>query len=377
MTRSEQHGNSEIARLAGIASLLFLLVTAITAQAQTYTVLHTFTGHGDGANPAAGLTMDRAGNFYGTSSYGGYSGGGCSYNGCGVVYKLSYSGSGWTLTPLYTFQGGNDGAIPNARVVFGPDGSLYGTTYAGGGTGACGAGEYTGCGTVFRLQPPARACENFLCAWTETVLYRFNGSDGAGPNMGDLVFDRAGNIYGTTLVGGVTGGGVAFKLAPSSGWTETVLWNFAGGSDGSNPQSGVIFDSAGNLYGTNYGGTAYELTPSGSEWVEENLREHLAQPWGGLVFDPAGNLYGTTVNGGSDGGASIFELTPSNGGWTYSQIYSLVGYGGGPTDSLILDSEGNLYGTSNVTDPNGGGGGVFELMPSNGAWIYVDLHDFT
>ena len=373
MTSSERL-RSVLVRQAGTASLFVLLLTAITARAQTYTILHNFTGQGDGANPLAGLTMDRAGNFYGTASYGGYSGGGCD-GGCGVVFKLSRSGSGWTMTPVYTFQGGNDGALPNARVVFGPDGSLYGTTYAGGGTG-CAAYGIIGCGTVFRLRPPARACQSFLCTWTETVLHRFNGSDGSGPDLGDLVFDQAGNLYGTTLTGGLSGGGVVYKLSPASGWTETVLWNFTGGSDGGNPTSGVILDNAGNLYGTNLAGVAYELVPSASGWTAQSLAPQifLNQPWGGLVFDPAGNLFGTTLDGGN-GNGSIFELTPGNGEWQYQQIYSLAGYGGGPTDSLILDSEGNLYGTSNVTDPYGGAGGVFKVM-RGGTWTYIELHSF-
>jgi hypothetical protein len=193
------------AALVPLAIALAILTIAPMAQAQTLSVLHSFTGYGDGAVSTAGLTMDHAGNFYGTTSIGGAAYG---TEGYGTVFELSRAGASWILRTIYTFQGGDDGFNPYAGVVFGPDGALYGTTSDSGdpednrGTNhydSCGA-----CGTVFRLTPPSHFCQSFSCPWTKTVLYRFTaaGGDGAAPGYGDLAFDAAGNIYGTTTAGG-------------------------------------------------------------------------------------------------------------------------------------------------------------------------------
>ena len=393
-----------ISQAATTVALAVAITFALTfganqsAQAQTFSVIHQFTGGQDGANPYAGLTMDAAGNLYGTAASGGNTGGGCAVDGgCGSVFKLAYKGSGRIFAPLYSFQGGNDGSTPYARVIIGPDGALYGTTHQGGGSG-CGG---SGCGTVFRLRPPATACKTALCYWTETVLYQFTGgSDGGLPGNGDLVFDQAGNLYGTTTTGGVgscNGGtcGVVYELTPSSGsWTESVLYSFAGGSDGGSPFAGVIFDKAGYLYGTAsaggnlacnapYGcGTLFQLTPSGSGWVENVLYTFQggsdgASPFGGLIFDPSGNLYGTTPSGGSGGGGTVFILTPSNGNWTLGVVYSFTGSGNspGPSDNLIMDATGNLYGTT-ADEGAYGYGSVFKLTGSGGNWTNTSLHDF-
>ena len=230
--------------LAPVPALMLVLLTVTPnqiAQAQTYTVLHSFTNSTDGANPTAGVTIDRAGNLYGTTSHGGI--------GHGTVYKLQRRGSSWTLNPLYSFAGGADGASPTARVIFGPNNLLYGTTAYGGNQNA---------GTVFRLAPSPKACSRATCAWTETLLYVFSGAaDGASPGYGDLVFDQAGNLYGTTYSGGESSEGVAFELIPANGmWTENSIYAFSG-SNGSGPLSGVVFDGAGNLYGTTYQGGRY------------------------------------------------------------------------------------------------------------------------
>lgn len=290
-----------------------------------------------------------------------------------MIFRLVHSGAGWTLTPIYTFQGGTDGGVPYAKVLFGPEGALYGTTSGGGAAGY---------GTVFSLRPPASACRAALCPWTETVLYNFNnGSDGGNPYLGDLTFDQAGNIYGTAAGGGAYGYGVVFKLTHSGGgWTESVLWNLTGGGDGANPYSGVIFDSTGNLYGTAaYGGlgygTVYELSPSQSGWTEKTLYVFTGQDQGnavgGVTMDANGNLYGTT--GGVEGLGEAYELSLSNGNWVFSLLQSFNGYEG-PFDTPTLDSQGNLYGTSAFT---GGNGEVFKLTPSDGRWIYTHLHDST
>jgi uncharacterized repeat protein (TIGR03803 family) len=351
---------------AAVALLLALVVVMPAAQAQTLTVLHTFSGGGDGASPSAGVTMDRAGNIYGTTIYGGATGN-------GVVFKLSHPN--WVLNTLYSFTGGNDGGNPQARVIFGPDGSLYGTTSAGN----------QGNGVVFNLKPQVTACKSAICPWSETALYRFlGGSDGSGPAYGDLTFDPSGNLYGTTLAGGLNtcGGacGVVFKLTRSgNSWTESVPYLFTGGNDGGSPFSGVIFDNAGNLYGTAYYGgaqflgTAYELIPSGSGWTEKTLTDFSGgggSPLGGLTFDPKGNLYGTGFAGGT-----AFELMPSGGNWIYSLLYTFNGFDG-PFGSPTLDASGNVYGT-NATGGAYDQGFIFKLTPSNGGWTFTDLYDFT
>jgi uncharacterized repeat protein (TIGR03803 family) len=355
-----------------IAIVFALMVVTQSAQAQTFTLLHTFTGP-DGADPAAGLAMDRAGRLYGTTVYGG---GG---PGLGIVFQLSRKGTGWIFNHLYTFNGNatNDGARPFAGLTIGPDGSFYGTTHEGG--GACSLTNH-GCGTVYNLKPPASACKTALCPWAETVIYRFaGGSDGAAPGYGNLVFDQAGNIYGTTTKGGV-GGGTVFELTPSNdGWTESVLYGFRGGDDGGVPWGALVLDKGGNLYGTTYNGggkacsgegcgTVFELTPSGSGWTETILYSFQGGsdggfPYAGLVFDQSGNLYGATLYDGSGQGGTVFELTPSNGTWAFNLLYSLSSFQG-PYNSLVFDAAGNLYGTAAQDD---GAGLVFELTPEAAA----------
>jgi len=376
-------------RTASLALVLAVLVTTgilgvPAAPAQTYTILHNFSG-GDGANPYAGLTMDRAGNLYGTTEYGGTHICFQTENlGCGTVFKLTHGGSGWVFSELYDFTGGTDEGYPQARVVFGPDGTLYGTTGNGGLGGAGGPG------TVFNLRPPARPCKSVSCPWTETVLFAFSVDAGWIP-LGDLAFDAAGDIYGTTEVGGKYQNGVVYELTGSGGvWTENVLWNFTGGVDGGQPTSGVIFDRAGNLYGTvptnNYQGNTlglvYELVPSGTGWTEKALyyfqgSDDGAYPYAGLLFDAAGNLYGAARNEGANNGGTAFRLTPVEGNWSLATLYGFAegrGYWG-PVQALAMDSAGNLYGATS-TDGAYGHGAVFKLTPSNGGWVYTSLHDF-
>src|SRR5271165_5903763 len=190
--------------------VMFVLAVVLTqpAQTQTFKVLYNFTGGQDGASPEAGLTMDKAGNLYGTTYFGTYHGN----NDYGTVFKLTLKGSSWLYNNLYSFTGGSDGAYPEARVIFGPDGSFYGTTQNGG----SGSG-----GTVFNLKPPLTPCKAAMCPWVETVIYSFSpGSGGYGPGLGDLVFDQTGNIYGTTTSGGTGNAGVVFRLTHSGGhWT--------------------------------------------------------------------------------------------------------------------------------------------------------------
>lgn len=382
MTYLNQHGRCifGLNLCTASATLVFALsfVVAPSAHAQSFTVLHNFADGQDGAQPVAGLTMDKAGNFYGTASAGG--------SGYGAVFKLARKNSAWILSPLYSFMGGNDGAGPVATMVLGPNGTLYGSTAAGGG-GACSKiYEYSGCGTIFNLRPGAAACKTALCPWTEAVIYRFaGGSDGAYP-IGELLFDPSGDIYGTSADYLQFGSlGTVFELTIfGDGWVKNDAHRFSG-SDGQYPAAGVIFGPDGDLYGTTYYGGAngygvvYQLSPP-QDQTEKVLYSFQNGSDGsavaaGLVFDNAGNLYGATTTGGSGGGGTVFELMPSNGHWTLSVLVSFTG-SGGPSSSLVMDTSGNLYGTT-VSDGVYGAGNVFKLTPSGGGWTYMDLYDFT
>ena len=364
MVRTQKNYGAAIAQIAACLALFF---AAVTAQTQTLTVLHTFTGGADGYEPYAGVTLDQQGRIYGTTIQGGL-------HDDGVVFRLAREGQGWALSPIYSFGSQkDDGVNPVSRVVFGPGGLLYGTTSSGG----SGRG-----GTVFSLKPPATACKAALCPWVETILYNFTGgADGGDPLYGDLSFDQAGNIYGTTAGGGSSGEGVVFKLARSgSGWTESVLWNFTGGSDGGLPVSGVIFDSAGNLYGTTGNfppGTVYELSPTQSGWSETTLysfTSHTGAGSGGLIMDAHGNLFGIT--GGLDGGnGAAYELTPQNGSWSFTLLQNFGNEYLGTLAAPTFDSHGNLYGPV----PTIGGeftGEIFQLTPSGDQWIYRSFYTF-
>src|ERR1019366_2707993 len=343
MRRSAQYRRSirevtQVMTVGAFAILLIILPTQI--QAQTYHVLYAFNGGLDGAEPWAGITVDAAGNLYGATMYGGGS------NNRGTVFKLKHNGSGWIINPLYSFIP-SDGQYPEARVIIGPNGTLYGTNTFGG------AFDH---GTVYNVRPPANPCRATLCPWAEIVLYSFTGlADGGDPGYGDLNFDHAGNLYGTTTQGGANRGGVIYELQRSGGsWMESVLYSLDAYTSGIYPYSGVIFDSAGNLYGTataagGGSGAVFRLTPSGSGWVENTLytfpRDEStgAGPYGTVVFDQSGNLYGTTALGGAYYAGTVYELTPSGGNWIESVLYSFADYG--PYVGLTMDAAGNLYGT--------------------------------
>jgi uncharacterized repeat protein (TIGR03803 family) len=353
------------------------------------TVLHSFT-NADGATPMAGLTMDAAGNLYGTTFQGGnlnY----CSGFGCGEVFQLAPSSSStWQLNVLYTFTRGRDGGVPLAGVILDSAGNIYGTTRDGGSNNTC-AEFNSGCGVVFKLSQSSAG------VWKETVIHNFTGGwDGANPLSG-LMIDAANNVYGMTNVGGLVttecryGCGVVYRLAPASngGWTPTVLHTFTGGGDGSFPYAVLIHDSAGNLYGTTAQGgnsncepynpsgcgVVFKLSPTSSgEWKETVLHAFIggfkdgALPLAGVVFDSSGNLYGTTYNGGRGcigyGCGVVFEMKPTSGGkWKGVFLTTFTGgfEGGNPYSALILDSAGNLYGTAAIGGTSWGL--VFEITP--------------
>jgi uncharacterized repeat protein (TIGR03803 family) len=346
----------------------------------TVSILHVFKG-ADGGNPYAGLVLDAAGNLYGTTA-----GGGASNE--GTVFKLHPNSDGtWTERVLHNFSCGSDGCSPQGELIFDAIGNLYGTTARG---------AYGG-GIVFKLAP------NPDGSWTESILHMFGSQsrvDGLVPSA-RLVFDSAGNLYGTTSQGGdpcnnpAAGCGVVFKVAPNPDgtWTETVLYRFSGGSDGASPWGAVIFDAAGNLYGTTVsGGTnnscalwewkgcgvVFKLAPSPDGiWTELVLHSFTGgadgcSPQAGLIFDSAGNLYGTTAwggdvtrcsgpNGGVFGGGVVFKLAPTLSGWSETVLHTFVGCGSNPQAPLLLDPEGHLYGTTLLGFRNYGL--VFEITP--------------
>jgi uncharacterized repeat protein (TIGR03803 family) len=285
-----------------------------TGGAWSYSVLYQMGGAFDG-NPAGGMTFDAAGNLYGTSAWG------CGYgDGVSCVFEMTPSGGSWTFNLLYGFDfTGSAGWYPSGTTpIFDAKGNLYATTAFGGNSGCSpyGNGCY-GLGVVFELTPSENG------TWTEQVLHAFTGGkDGESPAC-PLVFDAAGNLYGTTYAGGAYGKGNIFKLTPNADgtWTLHVLHQFTGGKDGSMPLGNVIFDAAGNLYGTtNQGGAngygvVFKLTPILSGGWGYSVLHHFrdlpgAYPGAGLALDTAGNLYGTTAGDGTKTFGSVFEITP-------------------------------------------------------------------
>jgi uncharacterized repeat protein (TIGR03803 family) len=368
-----------IVPLAALSLILGLLTTSATAFAPSKEkILHFFNGS-DGRDSYSNLIFDAAGNLYGTT--------------CCTIFKLSPGANGkWSEKVLHAFDG-KDGISPYAGLIFDSVGNLYGTTEAGG---------TNQLGTVFQLSPGANG------KWSEKVLHTFRGRDGYAPYAG-VISDTTGNLYGTTIYGGTSGGcggrgcGVVFKLTPGADgrWTERVLHNF-NGKDGFWPQGGVILDAAGNLYGTTsvggkplgcgaeQCGVVFELeTGANDTWTYRVLHtfneKDGAYPLVSLLLDADGNLYGTTWQGGDQGIGTVFELMPeANSRWTEKVLHSFTDGtdGGYPSASLIFDTAGNLYGTTNwggSFDCGGRGCGVvFELMPGgNGRWTEKVLHVFS
>lgn len=273
------------------------------------TVLHTFSGGHDGNGPFGNLIRDSAGNLYGTTVAGGaLRAPNCSPYGCGVVFELSPASQGWTETVLYAFQGDKDGAQPYTGLTFDSQGDLYGTTYAGA----------KGYGTVFKLAPVSGG-------WQETTLYVFNGLDGNTPE-GPVTFDSAGNLYGTTVFGGPPQGcdagcGLLFELSPSPKgfWSEKGLRVFDQ-TGPFYPSGSLVFDSAGDLYGTvqsggpTGAGGIYKMSIVSGKWKQTGFYTTPAAvantPIGGLISDSSGNLYGTAAYGGSSNSGVVFEFTP-------------------------------------------------------------------
>jgi hypothetical protein len=436
-----------------LAFTAFTFSLAVRAQAQTETTLFTFTGPTTGENPSSGLIFDAAGNLYGVTPVGGKTSRTCKNTlGCGMVFELSPSSSGgYTETILYTFTGAPDGQEPTGSLVFDAAGNLYGVTNSGGDkTKAC--WDAFGCGVVFRLSPGTGgtwietilytftngadgaspvgplvldsagnlygttlyggnpACGSLACgvlyelspstsgSWIETVLHSFTGGNDGDHPQGAVTFDAAGKLYGSAQGGnpalcGPSGScGLVFKLTPGSGgWNETVLHNFSGGRDGGSPNSSLVFDGAGNLYGTtvtggnsscavggdsNNCGVVFKLTPAaGGPWAETSMPLGYwdgAQPAPGLLLDTSGNIYGTATSGGISTDCvagfscgTVFKFTPnSSGNSTPGVLYRFTGGldGGTPFFAPIADAAGNLYVTTGLYGADGFGT-VVEITP--------------
>ena len=351
-------------RLLTLAFALVLgAVANPSAQSENFKIVHNFLGSSDGGYPLAGLTIDSAGNLYGTASDDGSSA-------AGLVFKFNPHGK---ETVLYNFAGGTDGSRPESSLLRDATGNLYGTTFSGGVSNA---------GTVFKVTAKGK----------ETVLYSFAGTTDGGSPIAGLARDSAGNLYGTTTLGGANSQGTVFELVRPTNkggqWQEVVLHNFGQSTDGTTPIGGVTLNATGNLYGTTstggqYGyGTIFQLTTSKSGWTEQILYDFQmaddgGTPYAGLVMDGSGNLYGGATSGGKRAGGTIFKLTPSSKGWKFHVVYALSGWViSGPFRNLFVDGAGNIYGTTHCDGVNEAGT-AFRLTPSGKGWAYHALHVFT
>jgi len=365
-------------RVSTVSSFLVfvVLITSAFSAAQSEQVLYFFTS---ADYTPGGVIFDNKGNLYGVST------GEVGYT-YGRVFELSPSANGWTETVLYTFKGGTDGNGPAEMesLAFDPAGNLYGTTVAGG----------KGGGTVFRLTPVGGG------KWTESVIHSFLGTEGSTPQTGVTI--AGGKLYGTTTVGTT---GSIFEMSPQLGYR--VIHRFGSvKNDGSGPMAALTVDSAGNLYGTTYKGgaagcglgglgcgTVFKLTPTSSGgWRYKQIYSFQGgsdgeRPYGGVVISPTGIVYGTTWLGGlgtdqcfsnAPGCGTVFELSPNtDGSYTHTVIYTFLGYptDGGAPQGLILDPNGNLFGTTQLAGAFGGGT-VFELAPQGSGWQETVLHSF-
>ncbi|MFZ0321716.1 MAG: choice-of-anchor tandem repeat GloVer-containing protein [Candidatus Sulfotelmatobacter sp.] len=357
--------------LLSFAVMFAALTTVRSASAQQETVFFNFDNGGpnSGSVPYSALISDSAGNFYGTE-YGGSSS-------AGLVYELSpAAGGGWTQEILHSFTlNSTDGNMPFGGVILDRAGNLYGTTCAGGNSSNQG-------GTVFELKRTKNG-------WAEFILHSFgNFLDGGCPTS-KLLFDSAGNLYGTTNGGGAHGNGTVFELSHKFGaaWEEKILYNFASNNN-SNVVSILVSDAAGNLYGTTqnggayyYYGTVFEVSPqAGGKWTETTLHSfnHDNNVDGfypnGVVFDGQGNLYGTTYGGGSSNSGVAYELSRGSGGlWAESIIFNFAI--GNSASAVIFGPSGGLYG--NTEHGGTGYGTVFNLSPqAGGAWTLTTLYNF-
>ncbi len=372
----------------------FLLATPLSQAKETV----IYNQQNNAANPVGTLVADSSGVLYGTASS---DGGPC----CGSVFSLTPPAKGqtnWTETILYSFLGGSDGSIPLAGLISDGQGGFYGVTTAGG-DGPC---DFTnldlgvpGCGTAFHLTPPAQGQTN----WSETVIYSFQDSDGAFPGSRLLIDSATGVLYGMTYLGGAFGVGTIYSLTPpaqgQSNWTESVLHSFTGGADGGNPDSQLMQDANGALYGPTIAGGAYgngtviKLTPpvqGQTNWTETVLYTFLGFGFGDggapsskLVADASGNLYGATYAGGYDDAGTVIELSPPTGGetsWSETILYSFNGGKDGiaPYFDNLMDGNGAIYGITELGGTSNLGTAYKLTPPAQGqtSWTKKTLYSF-
>ena len=353
------------------AALALVVVFAQASSAQTESVLYSFTT-GDGAvTPVGSLVMDPSGNLYGVSGS----------NTEGAVYELMPSSGGtWTLKILHEFNSLSDGT-PSAGLIMDAAGNLYGTCLFGGSTGYF--------GSVYELKPLSNG------TWKEQVLHSFvnDGRDGTLPDA-TLIFDKAGNLYGTTEEGGLKNVGVVFELTPYAGgtsWKEKILYSLPYKQKHWNALDfPLVLDSAGNLYGVsdqgNNGPYVFKLSPtSQGPWTLTTLYTFSVNsgtgpnaPWSGVVFDSAGNLYGVSAGGGAEGAGTVYQLSPaSDGSWTEHNVVdfpSSCSPACVPEAGITIDSSGNIFGTAVAT---GTSGVAHEVSPNgDGTWSLSILHAF-
>ena len=370
-------------------SLTFILLEVVTifaliltsgaySEAQMERVLHNFGAAGDGASPLGGVVFDNRGNLYGTTPAGGPNL--CPF-GCGIVFALTPNLDGsWSENVLFDFEEGGTGFNSNGPLIFDRQGNLYGMANCSG----------TDCGSpvVYKLSPGSGG------AWTESVLYSLGWQQCGTLNCTGLSFDDTGRLYGTTRAGGTNGTLFVSSQVSSREWHEVLIHIFYAGTDGLTPNGPLVFDAGGNGYGTTSDGGSsglgrvFAVKPGNRGWTDRVVLQVLyvfrggtdgAHPNAGVVFDPAGYLYGVTVDGGTAGLGTVYELTSNpDGSWSENILYSFQGNGdaAGPNSPLSFDTAGNLYGSA------GGGayghGAVFKLTPSsNGHWMETVVYSFT
>jgi hypothetical protein len=398
--RMKRNHCSSVANWQEVFVVILMYALSASAAGPKYNVIYRFQGSPDGATPDAPLIADQTGNLYGTTQNGGSSNN--CFQGCGTVFRLkppARQGGAWTKTILHNFNG-TDGSSPGiSPLIFDQAGNLYGTA----------------ANTVYQLTPPAKGDGE----WTENVLYTFTTNGG---QVNGVIFDSAGNLFGTTSEFGQQGAGTVFELTPAKGtWSETTLYSFPQIGDGNQP-SDVVFDTKGNLYGTNNGdsvsctpkfpfkcGTVFELqapATKGGKWeykeihVFQGFNDASYPNFSGVVFDQLGNLYGTTEGTGGTGDLSnedpegtVFQLTPPAAGgskWAEILLHKFPRPGGidgsYPIGDVAFDASGNIYGVTFYGAGNTkslcvgrGCGIVFELKApatKGGPWQEIRLHEF-
>lgn len=367
-----KHCDPRLTLALACAAVALVVLFVQPSSAQTESVLYSFTT-GDGATtPVGSLIMDSSGNLYGVSGS----------NTEGAVYELMPSSGGtWILKILHEFNSLSDGT-PAAGLIMDAAGNLYGTCLFGGSTGYF--------GSVYELKPLSNG------TWKEQVLHSFvnDGHDGNFPDA-TLIFDKAGNLYGTTEEGGLKNVGVVFELTPyagGAGWKEKILYSLPYKQKHWNDLDfPLVLDSAGNLYGVSDQGDngpyVFKLSPtSQGPWTLTTLYTFSVNsgpgpnaPWSGVVFDSAGNLYGVTAGGGAQGSGTVYQLSPAaDGTWTEHNVVDFPSSCSPaclPEAGITVDSSGNIFGTAAAT---GTSGVAYEVSPNgDGTWSLSILHAFS